>query len=287
MRTLSFSLTRLTSDLPCNQSLHPIGPAAGAACPTGEFNTLYGHQGDKMKMLRVLCSFVLFLVVASFSNAADHPTLFLDYPTAIERPITLQLNPADFSQDWLKDPFPGVKNGNDIWIGMAGHVVVGKFVKSEIEKGRVRGDLKVEVQASEQISQGWFVLSLKQLPKQQWKKVDLGETDRAFVKKQIKEGPNSYAYPPTKIKSPAGIFLLVNEEMDEEGEFVSFRTVLFHSEQGSWKKINEFIGQGVEAVIDIDGDGFPEVSGGTGYKSFVLRRIYPAYEELVTNTSGV
>jgi hypothetical protein len=47
------------------------------------------------------------------------------------------------------------------------------------------------------------------------------------------------------------------------------------------------VGHSRAAKALVDGDGFAEFVGSTGYKGYVLRRILPQHQVLVTSHSGV
>lgn len=187
----------------------------------------------------------------------------------------------------------GLAKGDSVWIASSTEIVKAKFESIKVKKNhKMQGGIVVEFSLEkpvESTKSGYIVVSLKPLPKRKWTLLNLTDSDKSFVKEGTYQGPNSFVFPPIKIKSDEiGEFLIVNEENKGEHGSKRRRTILYElSKYRSWSKLTEFEGQGVVPIVDVDGDGFPEVAGTTGYKSFILRKIYPTYKELTINTSGI
>ncbi len=74
----------------------------------------------------------------------------------------------------------------------------------------------------------------------------------------------------------------------ECGDYNEVRTTVYRASPTSgWEELYSFVDGGSRPFVDVDGDGFPEVVGSTEYKGYVLRRIFPKLQIVVTSHSGV
>jgi len=231
-----------------------------------------------------------WLIPAYVLAAQDSETVFLDYLFEPASTVKFGLNPNDFSDAWRDRPFPMLKRGDSVWIGTKSGIEEGKFVSVTTKKEKTwpqySGMLELTLSFNVPIPKGFVLLSLKPLPAQAWRIIPLSTLDLEFIKKTFKT--QEKYWPPVKIQSNRlGQFLIAHENTGKEGAFDSYRTVLFRFISGSWQSVNEYTDQAGEPLVDIDGDGFPEIAGSTDYKSWILRRLFPSVEKLTVNNSGV
>ncbi len=174
--------------------------------------------------------------------------------------------PESIVEDWI-----GKKDRKSGWVALDGRVFSVEVVSTEfVEAEAYNHDFIVKFKSSlleTANPHGAFGLfSFDSFPPQTWK---ISE-DKSVV------------------ETNQGKFKIKFEQMNEESEFIEFKfTIQKLIESGKWDIIGQFIDQDQNWVVDIDGDGVPEVVGATGYKDRILRRVWPNMETLVLNKSGV
>jgi hypothetical protein len=125
--------------------------------------------------------------------------------------------------------------------------------------------LVVSFRSRAPIGDRFGVFSFDPLPKQTWKKITKSIVETVY-----------------------GDFRLQISPSKEEAEFQQYEIdVQRRVDGGKWKSIHHFTDQSASWVADFDGDGVPAILCITGYEDIALRRVWPMFQDVIVNASGV
>lgn len=192
-----------------------------------------------------------------------------------------------------------------VWIASEDRIIYGK-IKLPIDSSQFNavGYCIIEIETTVPIPDGYFIISYAPFPKQEWKNVILNKNDSLFINDYINkkdlsiEKEKKMSYPDSVVLSGENDnnrfyhvvgknneeFLIIEHETPfiwyiDAGEFVPVACWFFKRENGQWKRIqeeNNFEVASCMPLIDIDGDGVPEIVYGAQFGC----RLFKFYKEI-------
>jgi hypothetical protein len=231
------------------------------------------------------------LAFALVRTQIQPPAVLIDYLAGHENPIRFSLNPTDLSPPVMAQ----IEGARAVWLwterGQTRGIV--ESVERNEQWKTYRGGLVLQITTPDTLAPGWVILSFQPLPAQRWHPIEAPPKDKADLATRLGREPSRLTLAPFETGDNHR-YLVVDYSLpcpdgsSECGDFNDVETAVYReSAESGWERVDSFVDGGSTPFVDIDGDGIPEVIGSTGYKGYVLRRIIPRREKLVTSHSGV